>query len=81
MSYSSRSQAFKEWERHYPATVLLSEPADISIVAELLSWLESNCGPRAEHFMDGEGKWVYWSNSKFLFKHEKDAEWFALRWS
>lgn len=61
--------------------------------AEMVDWCNKNVGRNASHTMDWAwGKPEEWEegsiwkiesafgNTKFHFKEQKDANWFALRW-
>lgn len=71
-------EEFKLWKRYHPVVARLDRH---SLTEEMKVWLEEQCGLRSESPFDTDGSWSYWSSGVFLFKDEKMATMFLMRWS
>jgi|688.fasta_scaffold1088148_2 hypothetical protein len=70
------SQGFDKYcDRWYKADIDIQE---VDRVDEMLEWIECNIQGWKKHTT-----WRYVENKKFevRFRHERDCEWFILRWS
>lgn len=69
---------YRLWKRYHPSEAIL----DLRPMSEDIKiWLEENCGPRSQRHEDEAGAWSFWGNGVYLFKDERHAIAFLLRWA